>query len=324
VVDDAAEAIDERLGDVADDGEAADHVTVEGAVADGDFAFIAGREDESVPLVGQGHQSEAAEAGLDVLLGGIGGRAGEQRGETGGNGAAGFGNGGGFAADTEVICEGVGVFEGVIGGVGAGHGDAGDVLGADGIGGDAGDEGGIDAAAEADEGLAETAFAHVVTGAEHKGIVHGGSFVLMTWAAAPVPVAGVEQDQVLGEGRGFGGDGAVGEGGEGGAVEDELVIAAGHIDVEVGDAVATSHGGEHLAAEVTFAHVIGRAVDGDDEGCALADELFDWVFLVPGAVQNCLSFQASSQIVMARGRPWKVQRDCWAAGSKLRDSSKTS
>ena len=52
-IDVAGKAIDQRFGHVRDDGESADHVSVESAVADAKLALVAGGEDESGKLVGQ-------------------------------------------------------------------------------------------------------------------------------------------------------------------------------------------------------------------------------------------------------------------------------
>ena len=65
------EFIDYGFGDVGDDGEAAGHVAVEGAVANGDFGFVAGAEDQGAEFIGERHQEIAADAGLDVFFGGV-------------------------------------------------------------------------------------------------------------------------------------------------------------------------------------------------------------------------------------------------------------
>ena len=74
----AAERVDAGLEDVADDGEGADHVSVEGAVAGGHLAFVAGGEDERAELVGERHEERAADAGLEIFFGEAEGSAGEE------------------------------------------------------------------------------------------------------------------------------------------------------------------------------------------------------------------------------------------------------
>ena len=71
-VDVARQIVDHRLGHVADHRQAAAHVAVERAVADGELALVAGGEQQVVVLVGERHQDGAADAGLDVLLGDVG------------------------------------------------------------------------------------------------------------------------------------------------------------------------------------------------------------------------------------------------------------
>src|SRR4051794_8607614 len=75
---DARQLIDERLGHIADDGEATAHVAVEGAVAYGELALISGRQDERAPFIGKSHECGAAQSGLEVLLCDIAGDAAEE------------------------------------------------------------------------------------------------------------------------------------------------------------------------------------------------------------------------------------------------------
>ena len=79
VVDPAGEGVDLRLEDVGDDGEAAAHVAVERAIADGDLALVAGGEQQRAEFVGQRHHEHAAHARLDVLLGDVARPSGEDR-----------------------------------------------------------------------------------------------------------------------------------------------------------------------------------------------------------------------------------------------------
>ena len=71
IVRDTREAVDHGFRNVADDGEAAAHIAIESAIADGDFAFVAGGEDERSEFVGECHERDAAQAGLEVLLGSV-------------------------------------------------------------------------------------------------------------------------------------------------------------------------------------------------------------------------------------------------------------
>ncbi len=74
-IGDAAQRVDQGLGDVADDGQAAAHIAVQSAVADGELAFIAGGQDQRAELIGERHQGDAAQAGLQVLFGDVRGKA---------------------------------------------------------------------------------------------------------------------------------------------------------------------------------------------------------------------------------------------------------
>ena len=78
-VRDARQLVDERLRNVADDGQSAAHVAVQSAVADGEFALVSGGEHQRARLVGQRHQRHASQARLQVLFGDVRRRAAENR-----------------------------------------------------------------------------------------------------------------------------------------------------------------------------------------------------------------------------------------------------
>ena len=65
----------------------------------------------------------------------------------------------------------------------AGHADAGDIFFAEGVDGDGGDESGIDASAESDDGLGESALVDVVASAENEGAEDGCVLVYRIWDA---------------------------------------------------------------------------------------------------------------------------------------------
>jgi len=80
-VDPAGHFPDLGFGEVTDEGEAAAHVAVEGAVADGEFAFVAGGQEQMAEFVAEGHEDSAADAGLEIFFSYIGSAAGEGFGE---------------------------------------------------------------------------------------------------------------------------------------------------------------------------------------------------------------------------------------------------
>ena len=77
-VGDARERIYQRLGHVADYGEAAAHVAVQSAIADCQLALVARRQHQRAPLVGQRHEGDAAQPGLQILLGDVARGAGKE------------------------------------------------------------------------------------------------------------------------------------------------------------------------------------------------------------------------------------------------------
>ena len=73
-IDPFRQPIDHRLRHVADHGQTAAHVAVKRAIADRDFAFVSGGEQERAELVRQRHQHDAAQSRLDIFLRGVFGR----------------------------------------------------------------------------------------------------------------------------------------------------------------------------------------------------------------------------------------------------------
>ena len=258
-----AELVDEGLGHILDDAEAAGHVAVEGGVAHGEFALVAGGQDEPAELVGDSHEQVASDAGLHVLLRDVGLRAVEYGVEGVFHGAVDVLDGDDAERNAQGGGERLRVGHAAVGGVAGGHGDALDVLGAEGVDGDDGGEAGIDAAGEADERLAEAVLADVVAGAEDEGVVDLADGVegLGHALRQRLAVAGLEAGDVdlLGAADGLEGGGGLlaVEGRAEAAVEDAL-------DVEVGD--------EELLLELGGAGD-GDAVDVEDDAGAVEDEL---------------------------------------------------
>ena len=67
-VDPARELVNHRLRHVADHGEAAGHVAVNGAIADGEFALVSSGEKEVTELVRERHQNHSAQTRLHVFF----------------------------------------------------------------------------------------------------------------------------------------------------------------------------------------------------------------------------------------------------------------
>ena len=73
----ARQRIDLGLVEVLDRIEAAIHIAIERGIADRDFRFVAGGQHHRPELVGDGHEQSTARARLQILLGRVGGGAGE-------------------------------------------------------------------------------------------------------------------------------------------------------------------------------------------------------------------------------------------------------
>ncbi len=88
------------------------------------------------------------------------------------------------------------VVDGTRGRIGAGHADADHVLRAQSVGGDGGHQGRVDAAAQAHNGFAKAAFAHVIACAQHQGAIGGlGGIVFRNRNRRGVE--GIDENQIL-------------------------------------------------------------------------------------------------------------------------------
>ena len=132
-------------------------VAKNGAVAEEEFGFVAGADDEGVVSGRAVIDADHAGAGHDIPF--------AERRNVGGFGEKGFDHVGDFyrfAADAEVVDDEVGVEEAVAGGGAIGEFDGEDVFWPHGVGGDVAGEGGVDAAGEAEDHFFEADFADFV------------------------------------------------------------------------------------------------------------------------------------------------------------------
>lgn len=70
-VDPAAEVVAAGFGDIPDDAKPAAGVAVEGGVAEGEFTFVAGGDDDVAEFVGDGHKDDPTQARLEVFFGDV-------------------------------------------------------------------------------------------------------------------------------------------------------------------------------------------------------------------------------------------------------------
>ena len=110
------------------------------------------------------------------------------------------------------------------------------------------DERRVDAAAQGDEGFAEAAFADVVAGAQDQSMI-GGFSVVVGRIGDCGRTERIDDHEVFFKRFCLRDEVTVRVYGDGGAIEDEAVVAADLIAHEHGDAVATGNGGQHLAAD---------------------------------------------------------------------------
>ena len=157
-------------------------------------------------------------------------------------------DGDGFKTYAEVRGQLLAVVDRTRGRVGAGHADADHILRARGLGGDGGYESGIDAAAQAHDGFAEAAFAHIITRAQHQGAIGGlGGIVYRNRNRRGVE--GIDKNHIFDERSRLRDQFAAPVECEGRAVEDQAVVAAHLIAHQHRNAVAAGDGGQHLTAD---------------------------------------------------------------------------
>ncbi len=168
----AAEPVDQQLGHVLDHREAAGGVAVEGAVADGALALVAGGEHEPAELVRQRHQGHAPDARLEVLLGEVrlttveaGRQHLAERGERRLDGDD-------PPVDAEVVGQALGVGDRVVARVARRHEHAVHAVGPERVDRDGGDDRRVDPARQADDHVAEPVLRDVVARAEDERLVH--------------------------------------------------------------------------------------------------------------------------------------------------------
>ena len=293
----AAQVVHPGLQHVLDDGVATHRVAVDGEVADGHLALVAGGEHHPAELVRQRHQRGATDAALQVLLGEVGRAAVERRGEHVEVRSESRLDGHRAVVDAEALGEVGGVGSAVVAGVAAGHADAVHVLGAEGVDGHAGHDRGVDTARQADDHIGEAVLAHVVAGAEHqrrvelgigrerldqprlddargearlladgdeRQVIDGGA---ATGVDEPLAIHGFNDDvgdeQFGGELRCPRHECALVVEHHRAAVEDQFVLAAHLIHVDERTAGVGGAGGEHALAVVRLAVVERRSVDVD-------------------------------------------------------------
>src|SRR5690606_1083161 len=167
--------------------------------------------------------------------------------------------------DAEVVGEGAGVFDRMLGAVAGGHGDAPHVLGPEGVGGDGGGERRVDASGQAEDDRVEPVLAHVIAETGRQGGVDLGDGVEQRGdVSGDDLLAGqrnVDHEAVFGElgravdHRPVGGDHHAG------AVEDELVLAPDQVHVYEGRPRRPGPGREHLLPLGRLAAVERGSVD---------------------------------------------------------------
>ena len=180
----------------------------------------------------------------------------------------------GFKADAEVGGQLAAVVDGARGGIGAGHADADHIFRAERFGGDGRHQGGVDAAAEADDDLAEAAFAHVVARAQHQRAV-GGLGVVVFGNRHRRRIERIDDDQVLCETMR---PARSARRAHSSASEEpskiRLSLPPTWLHISTGMRVAAGDGGQHLAADGALGVPERRRREIDVQRRVLAHQLF--------------------------------------------------
>ncbi len=263
-VDVAGQLIDHHFGHIGNEGHAAGHVAVDRAITDGQFAFVAGGNDHAVELVGQRHECHTPQAGLQIFLGHVRRVSGENRRELFFHRLESAADRHGAAFDAELPGQPDRIVDAALGREGSGHGHAKHIVLAQGRDGQGGGDRRINAAAQADDDLFETAFAEVVAEPEDKGIMDVGHIGVFGRRKRNRGRNGDQRVDFAEAGQ-FGGKVAVGREGERVPVEDKLVIAADQIGVNQGHLEPLGDGAEHGASFDRFARFERRGAQVEQE-----------------------------------------------------------
>ena len=260
------QAVDQGLGHVLDDGEAAGHVAVQRAIAGGHLGLVARGQHQAAGLVGQGHQQRAAHPRLDVLFGGVHRQAGELPRQQALEGVHGRADGDVVIAHAQPPRHVGGVDLGNVGGIARGHHDGAHIVGADGVHRHGQHHGRIDAAGQADDGAGETVLAQVITHAQHQRVPdllfqavrrHVGLRRGRLDAALGVDLDEIHALGEIGQARRRLAGGVQREGR---AVEHQFVLAAHHVGVDQRVAVLAGAATRHFQPLFLLAGVVRRGV----------------------------------------------------------------
>ena len=257
-----AQAVHEGLGDILDDGKAARHVAVQGAITDGHLALVARRQDDAAVLVRQGHQQGAADARLDVLFRRVFRQPRELAGQGGAEGIESLLDRNFIVAHIEAFYHVARIDPRDIGRELRRHHDGAHLVGAQRIDGNGQGQGGIDAARHADQHAREAVLADIVAHAQHQRLVHLRFRRQRRGQGLRHGRGAVERDelQVFREMAQLGADRAGRIHDKRVAVEDQLILAAHQVGVDEGHALRADVAAHGVIAQVLLVHVIRRAV----------------------------------------------------------------
>src|SRR5258708_38886626 len=187
------------------------------------------------------------------------------------------GDGNGKELDAEILCQALRIGLAAFGGIRAGHRDAQNVFFAEGVDGDGRYNSGVNAAAEADDGLAEIAFADVVPRAGDNGLVGVGDFFFCLRVDVAFARDRVEQDNIFLEGFGLRCDMAVGGESHAGAVENERIVAADLVNVNDRAGMLLGDGAKNFYTQGALVDGVGRGGDIQQDAGSLLDQLSNGV-----------------------------------------------
>ena len=302
-IDIAGELVNHGLGHIGEQGESAGHVAVNGAVTDGHFALVAGRDDHAVEFVRDSHERDPAQAGLQILLGDVRIFLGEYIGHLFLHRFEPSADRHGVAFDAEVAGEREGIVDAALRGVGSGHGHPEDVFFAERGNSQRGGHRRIDPAAQPDDHLLESAFGQIIVESEHQRFVHVAHIVVRREFRRSGGRNG-DQRNIFAEPRQLVDDRAIAIENEGVTVENKLVIASDKVRVDEGNAEIFGDSAEHDAAPHEFARFEGGGAQVKQKSDA---GFFQFVDRAASVVITRQVFRGPQ--IFANGNPGFLSRD---------------
>src|SRR6266851_5400271 len=265
---------------IGNDGKASRHVSVQCAVADGEFRFVAGAQNHRSKLVGERHQVISADASLNVFFRHVNRPVAERGSQRPLVFFKHIRDRQGDELDAKILRQGGRIFLASCRRKRSRHGNSEHIRGPQRVYGNGSDYGRVNTTAQADENLLKPAFAHIVRRASQQRLVGIGDFRGRLLVNVAFPRGRIKQDQILPERQGLRGYAPIGGYRHARAVKNQIVVAAKLIDVHHGELLLHGDSPQHLNAQVSLVNRVRRSGNIQQDAGSLLAQFHHRVALV--------------------------------------------